>query len=96
MDTKGITRENVIGWLLTVALSVVAAYGTINARIYEVEKKIELLQMQIAEDGKKIDQQAEDMKEVREMFNRIDKNLIELKGVVNLKQDKYEKNNPVY
>ncbi len=96
MDTKGITKTNVIGWGLTVALSVVAAYGTINARVYEVEKKIELLQMQINEDGKKIDQQAEDMKEVRDMFNRIDKNLIELKGVVNQKQDRYEKASAVY
>jgi enoyl-[acyl-carrier-protein] reductase (NADH) len=92
----GITKTNVIGWGLTVALSVAAAYGTINARVYEVEKKIELLQMQITEDGKKIDQQAEDMKEVRDMFNRIDKNLIELKGVVNQKQDRYEKTSAVY
>lgn len=92
----GITKTNIIGWGLTVALSVVAAYGTINARVYEVEKKIELLQMQITEDGKKIDQQAEDMKEVRDMFNRIDKNLIELKGVVNQKQDRYEKTSAVY
>nr|DAT27605.1 MAG TPA: hypothetical protein [Caudoviricetes sp.] len=96
MDTKGITKANVVGWLLTVALSVMAAYGTINARIYEVEKKIELLQMQITEDGKKIDQQANDMKDIREMFNRIDKNLIELKGDMNLKQDKYEKNNTIH
>lgn len=96
MDTKGITKTNVIGWGLTVALSVVAAYATINARVYEVEKKIELLQMQITEDGKKIDQQAEDMKEVRDMFNRIDKNLIELKGVVNQKQDRYEKASTIY
>jgi len=92
MDTK-ITKSNIIGWVLTVILSVTAAYGTINARIYEVEKKIELLQLQISEDGKKIDRQVEDMKEVRDMFNRIDKNLIELKGVVNQKQDKYEKTN---
>jgi len=96
MDARGITKTNIIGWALTVALSVIAAYGTINARIYEVEKKIELLQMQISEDGKKIDQQAEDMRDIREMFNRIDKNLIELKGVVNQKQDKYEKNSAVY
>lgn len=96
MDARGITKTNIIGWALTVALSVIAAYGTINARVYEVEKKIELLQMQILEDGKKIDQQVGDMKDIREMFNRIDKNLIELKGDMNLKQDKYEKDNTIH
>ena len=34
-------KENVIGWVLTVLLSVAGAWYEIDSRVYSVEKKIE-------------------------------------------------------
>lgn len=91
MVLQSITRANVVGWALTIIISITGAYSAINARLYEVEKKIELLQLQIDNDSKKIEQQENDMKEIRDMFFRIDKNLTEVRGIVNQKQDKFER-----
>jgi len=81
-------KENIIGWVLTVIISVAGAWYTIDARVYSVEKKIELLQMQIDNCNKVLDKQQEDMEVVKDLFNRIDKNIIEIRGILNTKADK--------
>ena len=81
-------KENIIGWALTVLLSVAGAWYAIDSRVYTVEKKIELLQMQIDNSNKALDKQQQDMEDVKEMFNRIDKNIVEIRGVLNTKADK--------
>ena len=81
-------KENIIGWALTVLLSVAGAWYAIDSRVYAVEKKIELLQMQIDNSNKVLDKQQRDMEDVKEMFNRIDKNIVEIRGVLNTKADK--------
>lgn len=81
-------RENIIGWVLTVIISVAGAWYTIDARVYSVEKKIELLQMQIDNCNKVLDKQQEDMEVVKDLFNRIDKNIVEIRGILNTKADK--------
>ena len=42
MEREGISKSNLIGWSHTIALSILGAWGTINARVYEIEKQIEL------------------------------------------------------
>lgn len=81
-------RENIIGWILTVIISVAGAWYTIDARVYSVEKKIELLQMQIDNCNKVLDKQQQDMEVVKDLFNRIDKNIVEIRGILNTKADK--------
>ena len=81
-------KENIIGWVLTVIISIAGAWYTIDARVYSVEKKIELLQMQIDNCNKVLDKQQEDMEVVKGLFNRIDKNIIEIRGILNTKADK--------
>ena len=81
-------KENIIGWVLTVIISIAGAWYTIDARVYSVEKKIELLQLQIDNCNKVLDKQQEDMEVVKDLFNRIDKNLVEIRGILNTKADK--------
>ena len=81
-------KENIIGWILTVLISITGAWYAIDARVYDVEKKIELLQLQINNSNKVLDKQQQDMEDVKEMFNRIDKNIVEIRGVLNTKADK--------
>ena len=81
-------KENIIGWVLTVIISIAGAWYTIDARVYSVEKKIELLQMQIDNCNKVLDKQQEDMEVVKDLFNRIDKNIVEIRGIINTKADK--------
>ena len=81
-------KENIIGWVLTIVISVAGAWYTIDARVYSVEKKIELLQMQIDSCNKVLDKQQEDMEVVKDLFNRIDKNIVEIRGIINTKADK--------
>jgi len=89
MDTfkiRGI--QNILGWIFTIVLSIMGAWYTIDTRVYAVEKKIELVQMQVDNINKSIDKQEADMKEVKDMFNRIDKNIVEIRGILNTKADK--------
>lgn len=81
-------RENIIGWALTIVISIAGAWYTIDARVYSVEKKIELLQMQIDNCNKVLDKQQEGMEVVKDLFNRIDKNIVEIRGILNTKADK--------
>ena len=81
-------KENIIGWVLTVIISIAGAWYTIDARVYSVEKKIELLQMQIDNCNKVLDKQQQDMEVVKDLFNRIDRNIIEIGGILNTKADK--------
>lgn len=80
--------QNVFGWILTIVLSVMGAWYTIDARVYTVEKKIELVQMQVDNINKSLDKQAQDMNDVKEMFYSIDKNIVEIRGILNTKADK--------
>jgi hypothetical protein len=71
-----------------VIISIAGAWYTIDARVYNVEKKIELLQMQIDNCNKVLDKQQQDMEVVKFLFNRIDNNIIEIRGILNTKADK--------
>ena len=81
-------RVQIAGWLLTILLSVVGAWGTMNARMYEVEKRIEIVQLQIDNAQKATEQNNIDLKEIRILFDRIDKSITEINGKLQLKEDK--------
>ena len=81
-------RLQIAGWLLTILFSVVGAGGTMNARMYEVEKRIEIVQLQIDNAQKATDQNNMDLKEIRIIFDRIDKSITEINGKLQLKEDK--------
>ena len=81
-------KMQVVGWLLTVILSILGAWGTMNARMYEVEKRIEIIQLQIDNSQKATDQNQMDLKEIRILFDRIDKSITEINGKLQLKEDK--------
>ena len=64
------------------------AWGAINARVYEIEKQVEMLRLEENETKLSQAQQASDYKEILKMFNRIDKNITEINGKLELKADK--------
>jgi uncharacterized FlaG/YvyC family protein len=83
------------GWVLTIIISLVGAWVAVTARVYELEKQIELLKMEMANNKEEhkaqkeqSDKQACIIEEIHSMFNRIDKSLISMSGKLNLKADK--------
>jgi len=73
-----VSKTAVIGWIITVIMSVSASYATINARVYEVEKQIELVKLEQDNTRQMVD-------EIRPMFIEIKTSITELKA---LKADK--------
>lgn len=82
------TKIQIIGCILTVATSMGGAWLTINARVYELEKRIEIVEIDVKNSKEIIKKQDEGLIEIRELFNRIDKNITEINGKLDLKQDK--------
>ena len=89
----------VAGWLFTIVMSIVGAYlasnAAMNTRVYEIEKQIELLKLEMAnnkEEHKTQKEQSEKqgklIEDIHCMFNRIDKSLVEMSGKLRMKADK--------
>jgi len=80
---------------LTVVLSIVGAWATINARVYKVEKDIELLRMEL-KNRKELDSKRDKRDEkldstIGKIFDKIDElsdGFQDLKGSLKLKADK--------
>ena len=88
MESNKVTKSHYIGWVLTILLSVAGAWGAINARVYEIEKQVEMMRLEVNATKLSQAQQASDYKEILKMFNRIDKNITEINGKLELKADK--------
>ena len=86
--TERVSKQNVVGWVITIAMSILGAYYTINSRVYELEKKIEIVQLQIDNNKEVLLQNQTDVKDIKEMFVRIDKSITEINGKLQLKEDK--------
>lgn len=84
----GVTKEQVFGYAFNLIGAVLVAYGTMNARMYEVEKKIELLQLQLQDNKETLAQNQNDVKDIKDLFIKIDKSITEINGKLQLKEDK--------
>ena len=89
----------IAGWIFTIGMSIVGAYfasnAAMNSRVYEIEKQIDLLKLEMANNKEehllqkdRSDKQDRIIEEIHSMFNRIDKSLISMSGKLNLKADK--------
>ena len=83
-----IELANILGWAITLILSVGGAWAAMNARLYEVEAKIRLLEAQTTRDIKRNDAMYEDMKKHIEDGNKVTESLIRIEGALKLKADK--------
>lgn len=79
---------NILGWAITLILSVGGAWAAMNARLYEVEAKIRLIEAQTARDTKRNDVMHEDIKRHIEESTKVTESLIRIEGVLKLKADK--------
>lgn len=79
---------NILGWAITLILSVGGAWAAMNARLYEVEAKIRLLEAQTARDLKRNDTMYDDIKRHIEESNKVTESLIRIEGALKLKADK--------
>jgi len=85
---KRIETKTWIGWGLTVVVSISLSWGTMNARVYQTESSIEVLKTRVAVMEKAYDKQIEIATKNNDAYNDIKISLIEIKGIINLKQDK--------
>lgn len=81
-------KSQIAGAILTVITSVFGAYAAINARVYELEKRIEIVEIEVKNSKEIIKNQNEGLEKIQELFNRIDKNITEINGKLDLKEDK--------
>ena len=88
MERKEISKINLIGWSLTITLSIMGAWGSTDARVYETEKQIELLKQEQKNEKEFRIEQMGINKELMLIMNRIDKGIIEINGKLDLKADK--------
>ncbi|HPL94911.1 MAG TPA: hypothetical protein PLK02_07415 [Paludibacteraceae bacterium] len=77
-----------IGWAATVLLSIFTAWAAMNARMYTVEKEIDLLKARITISEKILDKQSVVLEQLELQGNEIKQSLIRIEGVLNTKQDK--------
>ena len=83
---------NILGWSITLILSIIGAWAAMNARLYEVEAKIRLLEAQTARDIKRNDVMYDDIKRHIDDSVKVSEALVRIEGVLNLKADKQFKN----
>lgn len=83
-----ITKSQIITGVVALLSSAAGCWITINARVYELEKRLEIVEIEVKNSKEIIKSQDEGLKEIRELFNRIDKNMTEINGKLDLKQDK--------
>lgn len=79
---------NILGWSLTLVLSIMGAWAAMNARLYEVEAKIRLLEAQTIRDAKRSDIIYDDVKRHLEDSIKVTESLIRIEGALKLKADK--------
>ena len=87
-NCDSISKSNIIGWILTISMSIIGAYYTIDSRVYEVEKKIEIVQLQVDNTKELLAQNQNDVKDIKALFIKIDKAITEMNGNLQLKEDK--------
>jgi hypothetical protein len=78
----------IIGWLLMVAISVTASYESTKQQISNQSTRITVLEnIELRSEKEKAEEKAE-RKELSTTVQKISENVIEIKGALNLKQDR--------
>jgi uncharacterized membrane protein (DUF106 family) len=72
-------KVNVIGWILTVIMSAVGAWTAINTRMYELDKRLAIVEEQIKLESARNNKQDEMLAKIEDMFNQINMNILSLK-----------------
>ena len=83
MANDVINKSHYIGWLMTVIISVIGAYGAMNARLYEVEAKIRLVEAQQSLNTTTLSDHMKEGQFIKET-------LIRIEGKLDLKQDRFK------
>ena len=83
-----ITKATMIGWILTIAISLGGAWMAVNARVYEVEKQIDLLKLQMSTEQVSQARQDKSLDEIHSMFQDIKNSMTDMNGKMNMKADR--------
>lgn len=85
---KVIETKTWIGWVMTIVISITTGWMSMNARVYQTESSIEVLKTRVTVMEKAYDKQIEIANKNNDAYNDIKISLIEIKGIINTKQDK--------
>lgn len=88
LGESGITRVTIIGWVLTVAISLGGAWAAVDARVYNVEGRVNVLKVEISNQQSIQDKQEKSLNEIKDMFMEIKDNITEINGNLKLKADR--------
>lgn len=81
-------KISVIGWILAIVTSVGSSWGTFRSNVYKMESETDIHSIQISDIQDAQKEQDCKYEEFRETLNRIDKNVTEINGKLELKEDK--------
>jgi hypothetical protein len=76
---KNDNKRFILGIVITIIISISGAWGAMNARLYEVEAKIRLLEVRTSQVDKSED-----------AIQSIQQSLIRIEGKLDLKQDRFK------
>ena len=88
MNSKTIEWKTWVGWASTVIVSIFTAWAAMNARMYTVEKEIDVLKSRVEIYEKTSDKQSILLEKLEAQNNDIKQSLIRIEGVLNTKADK--------
>ena len=80
--------STILGWGITIILSVIASWAAMNARLYEVEARIRLLEAQGLRDTKRNEEYYAQMRNHIDDSIKVTESLIRIESALKLKQDK--------
>ena len=88
MTNDKIPTKTWIGWALTICLSAATAYTSVNARVYDIEKEIEVIKTRVDINEKAYDKQLLNYERQSQDYNEIKASLVRIEGSLNTKADK--------
>lgn len=77
-----------LGWAFTITVSILGAWAAMNARLYEVEARIRLLEAQGLRDTKRNEEYYAQMRNHIDDSIKVTESLIRIESALKLKQDK--------
>lgn len=78
----------IIGWILTIAVSLAASYGNTKRQISDQDTRISVIEVRVSRTEMERAEERADRKELQKKVEEISENVIAIKGSLNLKADK--------